>query len=65
MKRPDAKILEDIRDVEAQLSPENLFCDGERPASEARKIERQLLIKKNRLVKELGRQPSFKEIYGE
>jgi hypothetical protein len=64
MKRPDAKILEDIRDIECQLSPENLFCDGERPASEARKIERQLLRKKAELIKELGREPGFNEIYG-
>jgi hypothetical protein len=64
-KRTDEQILEDLRDIEAQLSPENLHWDGERPAADARRAERELKAKRAKLIKELGREPSFKEVYGE
>lgn len=63
-KRKNEDILRDLRDVESQLSPENLYWDGERDKADAARAERALLIKRNRLVAELGRQPTHGEIYG-
>lgn len=57
------EILEDLRDVECELSPENLTCDGELPRSQVTKRRRALLAKRAELVKELGREPSFAELY--
>lgn len=64
MKRKDADIIEDLRGIECQLSPENLSCDGECSMTEYRRREISLLVKRKRLVAELGRQPTHSEIYG-
>lgn len=61
--RPDEDIIKDIRDVEAQLSPENLSWDGERPALEVRRARTALNKRRASLVKELGREPDYKEMY--
>ena len=58
-----ANILHQIRKIESQLSPENLFCDGERSKTEARKIERILNKELRALVSALGRQPTLTELY--
>ena len=57
------EILADLQRIECQLSPENLFCDGERPVSQARRIERQLNRERAALVRELGREPTTNELY--
>lgn len=51
--------------LENQLSPENLHCDGERAPSEARRIGRKLRARQAEIVKQLGRTPTHKELYGE
>ena len=59
----ESKILSEIRAVENRLSPENLHWDGERNKKEAHKEERILTKQLQGLVKELGRQPTIKELY--
>lgn len=61
-KRPDAEILADLIEVESQLSPENLSCDGERSMSQQRRIGTQLCGRWDALVKELGRFPTMGEL---
>ena len=63
-KRPDSVILSDLRSIEARLSPENLSWDGERSPAQVRAAARRLNAEKRRLTKELGRTPTFSEIYG-
>lgn len=63
-KRTDAEIISDLQDIECQLSPENLSCDGERSRADTKRAERALLAKKAALIKELGREPTDQEIYG-
>lgn len=63
-KRPDSEILSDLRSIESRLSPENLSWDGERSPAQVRAAARRLNAEKRRLTKELGRTPTFSEIYG-
>ena len=63
-KRPDVLIIQDLRRVESRLSPENLSWDGERSASQVRVAARRLNAEKRRLLAELGRQPTFNELWG-
>ena len=44
--------------IENDLSPENLHCDGERPAAEAEALGRALRAERARLVEFLGYEPS-------
>ena len=62
--RSEAEIIEDLRDVECELSPENLTCDGELPRSQVARKLRGLQARKSALVRELGREPTDKEIWG-
>ena len=62
--RTEAEILKDLRSVECQLSPENLWCDGEASASYVRSQSAKLNKQRRTLVAELGREPTDKEIYG-
>lgn len=63
VKRTEAEILADFRRVESALSPENLTCDGELPRSQWLAKSRQLEAERSRLIAELGREPSLKELY--
>ncbi len=63
MKRKDAEILEELRSIESQLSPENLACDGERPVAQQRKIAKRLRTRQIELHAELGRIPTTTELY--
>ncbi len=63
-KRPDALIIQDLRRVESRLSPENLSWDGERSAAQVRTAARRLNAEKRALLAELGRDPTFAEIWG-
>ena len=65
MKRTDNEILHDLRRVEAQLSPENLTCDGELPRSAWRAKAQKLNTQYANLLKELGREPTTQELYGQ
>jgi hypothetical protein len=64
MPRDKKEILSDLRTIENQLSPENLYWDGERSHKEAEREAIRLNTQRTALVKELGYEPSFKEIYG-
>lgn len=64
MARSEAEIIRDLRWVDSALSPENLHCDGEISRSAARAKERKLNAQRRALVKELGREPTMREIYG-
>ena len=63
-KRPDSEILSDLRRVESGLSPENLSWDGERSIASQRAAARRLNAEKRRLIAELGREPTFSEVWG-
>lgn len=64
MARTKDEILKDIRNVECGLSPENLTCDGELPRSQWMVKKRRLEAQRKELVKELGREPTYEEIWG-
>lgn len=63
-KRPDAEIIEDLRGVEAGLSPENLTGDGEFSRAYVRSQMAKLSQQKRDLIAELGRTPTTKELFG-
>ena len=63
-KRSDAEIIAELRDIEGRLSPENLFMDGERSRTAARREERKLNTVRARLIRELGREPALGELWG-
>jgi hypothetical protein len=62
--RSEADLIAALRRIENALSPENLFCDGERPRTEARRIEARLMAERIAVVAELGREPSPRELWG-
>jgi len=62
-KRTELSILQDLRNVENALSPENLNCDGEISASEAQMKYIELMKKRKALIAELGREPTDREMY--
>jgi hypothetical protein len=62
-KRSEAEIIAALRNIEMGLSPEHLYCDGERPRSEARSIETRLKAARKALVAELGREPTPNELW--
>jgi hypothetical protein len=61
--RHDRDIITDIADTYADLSPENLTCDGELPAAKVRQRKAALDKKLQDLFKELGREISEIEAY--
>ena len=63
-KRPEADLIAALRRIEASLSPENLYWDGERSRTAARAAERRLMAERKALVAELGREPSPRELWG-
>lgn len=62
--RSEADLIAALRRIEASLSPENLYCDGERSRAEARKVAARLNTERKALVAELGREPSPRELWG-
>lgn len=61
--RPEAHILREIQNCYISLSPENLYCDGERSRTAAQKVARTLRAELKSLFKELGRVVSEDEAY--
>jgi hypothetical protein len=59
----EQRLIRQIRDIDASLSPENLYCDGEADPEWARKQGRKLEAERARLVKKLGREPNRRELY--
>jgi hypothetical protein len=62
--RSEQEILDEIQSIECALSPENLSRDGLLSQREIRSAHTKLTTKKIQLIKELGRTPSFEEIWG-
>lgn len=63
-KRSEAVILDEIRGIYSNLSPENLSCDGELPISEIRRRSASLNRRLRECFTELGRRVSEGEAYG-
>lgn len=63
--RTDADILADLKAVALQLEPENLTWDGERPDAQVKQARALLDAQYARLVRELGRNPTDAEIWGD
>lgn len=61
MKEKD--ILKRLVEIECELSPENLHCDGEAPMYYVREKYSQLTKERKKLVKALGREPTFEELF--
>lgn len=62
--RSEYEILKDLKRIEIDLSPENLTHDGELPPSAYTAESKRLYKERAKLVKELGREPTEKEIWG-
>ena len=62
--RSEADIIAALRRIESDLSPENLYWDGERSRAEARRAEARLMAERKALVAELGREPTPRELWG-
>lgn len=58
------QIIKRLRQIECELSPENLTCDGEAPIYYVREKSARLNAERRALVKALGREPTSKELYG-
>ena len=63
--RTQEEILTDIQNVHCAMSPENLYCDGEISRAAARRKAKQLKTRLRSLETELGRIPSFGEVWGD
>lgn len=65
MARTTEEILEDFRDIECDMSPENLTCDGEACRSYVQAKIKALNARKDILIEELGRTPDDCELWPE
>jgi hypothetical protein len=61
--RNKTEILEELRSIESQLSPENLYMDGEADPVDANRRGKKLNQKRLELIAELGYEPSFEELW--
>jgi hypothetical protein len=61
--RPQTEIMMDILYCYVQLSPENVWCDGEATPKEAAYTEKRYKDRLNNLFNELGREVSEQEAY--
>ena len=57
-------LLEQLKDIECQLSPENLTCDGEADPAWVRRESVRLNKAKQTLISQLGYEPTYNEIWG-
>ncbi len=62
--RTAQEIIDDIRAVETSLSPECLSHDGERSRKGVKAAAKRLNAQRVALIKELGREPSYQEVWG-
>jgi hypothetical protein len=62
--RSDAVIIAELQGIECGLSPENLSCDGEASHTHVMRTYRRLNKQKATLHRELGREPTFDELWG-
>ncbi len=57
------QLLEELRKIECELSPENLTCDGEASPVYVRRRAIQLNRWKAKVIKQLGYTPTFQELF--
>lgn len=57
-------LLAKLLRIECQLSPENLTCDGELSRTAVNRRFRQLSAEKREVIRQLGRTPTDKEVFG-
>ena len=57
------QLLQELRQVECQLSPENLTRDGEARRGWVVKEVKRLAKIRAKIIEQLGYEPSFKELY--
>ena len=57
-------LLNELRRIENQLSPENLCMDGEASPNYVRQRGAQLRRERNWVIQQLGYEPSSKELWG-
>jgi len=57
------ELLKDLLDVECELSPENLTCDGELPLAEVNRRRCRLNKEKADIIDQLGYTPTDEEIW--
>ena len=57
------QIIEKLRRIENELSPENLTCDGELSRSQVAAKQARLMKERKELVRQLGREPTYDELY--
>jgi hypothetical protein len=62
-KLTELELLEELRTVECELSPENLHCDGEITLAAAKRKKKRLNARRAQLVKQLGREPTEHELW--
>jgi hypothetical protein len=56
-------LLNELRTIECNLSPENLCADGEAPARWVKKEYRRLQRLRAKVIEQLGYEPSVVEIF--
>ena len=59
-----AELIEQLKSIECQLSPENLTCDGELPMGAVRRRAASLNRRRSHVIAQLGYQPTDKELWG-
>ena len=59
----ELELLEELREVELELSPENLFCDGEITRAAAMRKKKKLEKRWDCAIKALGREPTEAELW--
>jgi hypothetical protein len=59
------KLMEQLRAIENQLSPENLTCDGEADPRWVRREFKRLHKERAKIIAQLGYEPTIDEIYPE
>lgn len=62
-KRPIDAVMSDLLDIECQLSPENLSCDGEASRAQVQTRRSELMRKRGALERELGRTVTSDEVW--
>lgn len=65
MKVNKEQIINELRSIENQLSPENLCCDGEADRGWVLKRAQELNARRKKLVNTLGYEPTLNELYPE
>ena len=60
---PEEIIWDKFQDLACELSPENLCCDGELPASQVKKRRASIMKQWGQLERELGRTVTESEVW--